>query len=152
MACALSDVDYMYLALAEAEKAFSRESVPVGAVIVCNNEVIASSGNEVEKNKLVTCHAEMVAIQRASEKLNQKFLTECSIYVTLEPCAMCAQAISLARFKSLYFGAYDQKYGAVVNGCHVFQYALHKPTITGGILEQECAAILRRFFVRLRSK
>ncbi|MBE6447415.1 MAG: nucleoside deaminase [Alphaproteobacteria bacterium] len=140
----------MKLALSEAQKAFDRESVPVGAVVVYNEKIIAAAGNEVEKNGLVTFHAEMLAITQASQKLQEKYLTECTMYVTLEPCAMCAQAISFARIKNLYFGAYDFKYGAIIHGCHVFQYSPHKPNVIGGILETECANIIRNFFNKKR--
>jgi cytosine deaminase len=136
----------MKLAIEQAEEAALRGSVPVGAVITLNNKVIASAGNEVLKNADPTAHAEVVAIRRACIQLGYNILEDCDIYVTLEPCTMCAQAISLARISRLYFGAYDKKYGGVLHGCHVFDYAIHKPEVIGGISETLCAKILQNFF------
>jgi cytosine deaminase len=136
----------MKLAIEEAKKASLRGSVPVGAVIVLQDKVIASAGNEVLKNADPTAHAEIICIGMACRHLNCSILKHCDIYVTLEPCAMCAQAISLARISRLYFGAYDSKYGGVVHGCRVFNYSLHKPEIVGGISETLCTEILQNFF------
>ncbi len=141
----------MEIALKEAEKALLRDSVPVGAVIELNGNIIASESNKVEKNHSIVSHAEILAIQKASKILKQKYLSECSIYVTLEPCAMCAQAISFAHFKNLYFGAYDTKYGAILNGAHIFQTALYVPNIIGGILESECKNLMKNFFQKKRT-
>ena len=140
----------MQLAVNEAIKAAARDSVPVGAVIVFKNKIIASAGNEVLKNNDPTAHAEMLAIRRACEVLQTTVLDECDLYVTLEPCAMCAQAISLARIRRLYFGAYDEKYGGVIHGAQVLRKALHKPEIIGGVLETQCANILKNFFDKKR--
>lgn len=140
---------FMQLALSEAKSAGERMSVPVGAVIVLNGEVIAMAGNEVRKNNDPTAHAEVLTIRQAAARLQTAYLTDCDIYTTLEPCAMCAQAISLARIRRLYFGAYDAKYGAVEHNARVFAYALHKPEIIGGIMETECSILLKEFFAGL---
>lgn len=143
---------FMFAALNEALKAFRRSSVPVGAVIVQRNLIISQAGNEVLKDHDPTAHAEILAIRRASQKLGTQFLCDCDMYVTLEPCAMCAQAISLARLRRLYFGAYDEKFGAVVQGCRVFEKSTHTPEIIGGVLESQCCAILKDFFKDKRQK
>ncbi len=144
------NIDFMHLALVEARKAFERDSVPIGAVIVQGDAVISSAGNEVMKQKDPIAHAEILAIRRACEVLDIRILDQCDIYVTLEPCAMCAQAISLARIKNLYFGAYSPKYGAVVSGAQIFQYSLHKPEFVGGVLESESEKMLKNFFKNKR--
>ncbi|MBQ3564787.1 MAG: nucleoside deaminase [Alphaproteobacteria bacterium] len=141
---------FMSEALKEAQTAFERNSVPVGAVVVRDDKIIAAAGNEVIKLTDSTAHAEILAIRRAEQYLQSQFLTDCDLFVTLEPCAMCAQAISLARIRTLYFGAYDVKYGAVVHGCHVFRFSPHKPRVISGVLETECAKILTEFFEGLR--
>ena len=144
------NVDFMRLAISEAEKAFERDSVPIGAVIVQNDRLIASAGNEVMKKKDPIAHAEILVIQRACEILDARILDQCDIYVTLEPCAMCAQAISLARIQNLYFGAFSPKYGGVVNGAQIFQHSLHKTEFIGGILESESELLLKKFFKNKR--
>lgn len=136
----------MQIAVNEALKAAKRNSVPVGAVVICKNKIIASAGNEVLKNNDPTAHAEILAIRRACDFLKTTVLDDCDLYVTLEPCAMCAQAISLARIRRLYFGAYDEKYGGVTHGTQVFRYSLHKPEVIGGVSETQCAEILKSFF------
>lgn len=141
---------YMNLAIEEAKSASLRGSVPIGAIIALEGKVISLAGNEVKKNNDPTAHAEMLAIKRACCTISSSILLNCDIYVTLEPCAMCAQAISLARIKRLYFGAYDNKYGGVINGCRVFKYSLHKPEVIGGIRETTCGEILRAFFYERR--
>ncbi len=142
--------NFMQIAVNEALEAAARDSVPVGAVIIFKNKIIASAGNEVLKNHDPTAHAEILAIRRACNFLGTTVLDECDLYVTLEPCAMCAQAISLARIRRLYFGAYDEKYGGVTHGAQVFRYALHKPEIIGGVSEKQCADILKNFFEQKR--
>ncbi len=137
-------------ALVEAQAAAERNSVPVGAVITLGDTIIARAGNEVWKNNDPTAHAEILAIRRACTYLKTHMLTECDLYVTLEPCAMCAQAISLARIRRLYFGAYDVKYGAIVHNARVFSHSLHKPEYIGGVLETQCAKILQQFFQKRR--
>lgn len=146
----LKEISFMQEALVEASKAFERSSVPVGAVVVSGNTIISGAGNEICKSHDPTAHAEILAIRRAASKLGTQFLCECDIYVTLEPCTMCAQAISLARLRRLYFGAYDKKYGAVIHGCRIFEKALHKPEIIGGVSETQCSEILELFFEQRR--
>ena len=140
------NIQFMKSALKEAAEARERDSVPVGAVVVRNGQLISSAGNEVIKNCDPTAHAEVLAIRRACEILKTRVLDDCDLYVTLEPCAMCAQAISLARIRNLYFGAYDPKYGSVIHGVRIFQHSLHKPDVFGGIMETDCAKILMKFF------
>jgi cytosine deaminase len=140
----------MRLAIGEAEKAEARGEVPAGAAIVRKNEIIFAAGNETIERLDPTAHAEILAIRGACERLETCVLDECDVYVTLEPCAMCAQAISLARIRRLYFGAYDAKFGAVEQKLRVFDAVLHKPEIVGGALETQCATILQRFFEKKR--
>ena len=142
------NAQFMESALKSAENAFSEDCVPVGAVIVKDEKLIYAAGN----GRDAIAHAELKAIAGAIRILNSNFLNDCSIYVTLEPCAMCAQAISLARIKNLYFGAYDLKYGSVIHNARIFQYAMHKPNIVGGILELKCSQILQSFFENKRNK
>lgn len=141
----------MAQALAEAEAAFARGEVPVGAVIVRGGEVIARTGNRVEELGDPTAHAEMLAIRQATA-LGGKRLEDCDLYVTLEPCPMCAAAISLARVRRLYFGAYDPKGGGVEHGAKVFDHATchHRPEIYGGLEESRSARLLRDFFAQRR--
>ncbi|MEZ5690469.1 MAG: nucleoside deaminase [Rickettsiales bacterium] len=122
--------------------------VPVGAVIVRSGTIIASAHNKVEKDNDPTAHAEMLAIRAACEILGTARLNDCDLYVTLEPCAMCAQAISFARIRRLYFGAYDVKGGGVENGARIFAQSTchHKPEIYGGIDETRCGELLKAFF------
>ncbi len=139
----------MQLALRQAEAAAERGEVPVGAVIVdAGGRVIASAGNRTEEIGDATAHAEMLAIREATENQGGPRLTGCGIYVTLEPCAMCAAAISLTRLRRLTFGAYDPKSGGVEHGAKVFEHATshHKPEVVGGVSETEAAALLRDFF------
>lgn len=145
------NVDFVRVALSEAQEAFERDSVPIGAVIVQGGEIIASAGNEVMKRKDPIAHAEILAIQQACKILDVRILDQCDIYVTLEPCAMCAQAISLTRIRNLYFGAYSPKYGGVVNGAQIFQHSLHKTKFVGGLLESESELLLKKFFENKRS-
>lgn len=143
---------YMKQALEEAKKAYAEDEVPVGAVIVQNSKVIASAHNVTEKSKNITAHAEIIAVQKASEVLGEKYLTDCSLYVTLEPCPMCAHAISLAKIPKLYFGASDKKGGGVIHGPKIYQSSSchHKPEVYEGIMEDECSMLLKRFFLEKR--
>ncbi len=123
--------------------------VPVGAVVVdADGTVIAATGNRTEQNADPTAHAEMLAIREAAKIKGGPRLTECDLYVTLEPCAMCAAAIAHARLRRLYFGAYDPKSGGVEHGAKVFDHATchHKPEVIGGMAETEAAALLQDFF------
>ncbi|MGI6851075.1 nucleoside deaminase [Mesorhizobium sp. 1B3] len=140
--------DYMALAFAEAEAAAARGEVPVGAVIVSGSSVLASAGNRTRELNDPTAHAEMLAIREASAKLSSERLTGADLYVTLEPCTMCAAAISFARLRRLYFGAADEKGGAVINGVRFFssETCHHMPEIYSGIGEVRASALLRDFF------
>ena len=139
----------MELAFRQARAAFERGEVPVGAVIVdADGVVIARAGNRTEEKGDATAHAEMLAIREATENQGGPRLMDCDLYVTLEPCAMCAAAISLARIRRLTFGAYDPKSGGVEHGAKVFEHATchHKPEVVGGMGETEAAALLQDFF------
>jgi tRNA(Arg) A34 adenosine deaminase TadA len=142
----------MGLALAEARAAAARGEVPVGAVIVRDGTVIAAAGNRPREAHDPTAHAEVLAIRRACEALGDERLTGCDLYVTLEPCTMCAAAIAFARIRRVYFGAPDPKGGAVEHGVRFFQQATchHAPEVYGGIREGEAAALLRAFFSERR--
>ena len=140
----------MELALAEAEAAAERGEVPVGAVVVDGRTgtVLARAGNAVEATHDPTAHAEMLAIRAAAAARGTPRLPGCDIYVSLEPCAMCAQAIAFARLRRLYFGAADPKGGGVEHGARIFDQPTchHRPEVVGGIQESRAAALLRRFF------
>jgi tRNA(Arg) A34 adenosine deaminase TadA len=139
----------MKLALAEAEAAAGRGDVPVGAVLVDGEgRVLATAGNRVEADHDPTAHAEMLVLRAGSARFGAARLTECDLYVTLEPCAMCAAAIALARLRRLYFGAYDPKGGAVEHGPRLFDQPTthHRPEIYGGIEEGRAGELLRDFF------
>jgi tRNA(adenine34) deaminase len=139
----------MALALAEAEAAAARGEVPVGAVLVdARGQVIAAAGNRVEADRDPTAHAEMLVLRAGAKLLGAKHLVDCDLWVTLEPCAMCAAAVALARLGRLYFGAYDPKGGAVEHGPRLFTQPTvhHRPEIYGGIDERPAAALLRAFF------
>lgn len=138
----------MQSAIAEAEAAARRGEVPVGAVVVCDGVVVARAGNRTETDNDPTAHAELLAVRAAAAKLGAPRLEGCDLYVTLEPCAMCAAAISFARIRRLYFGAYDPKGGGVEHGPRFFRQPTchHRPEVYGGIEETRCAALLRDFF------
>lgn len=140
---------HMLAALAEAEAADARGEVPVGAVIVgADGNVLARAGNRTRELNDPTAHAEMLAIRQACAALQSERLTDADLYVTLEPCPMCATAISFARIRRLYFGAADGKGGGVENGPRIFSQASchHAPEVYGGIEETRSAALLRGFF------
>lgn len=137
------DVLYMKQALQEAKKAFERGEVPVGAVVVCKNRVIARSHNLTETLNDVTAHAEMQAITAAANYLGGKYLTDCTLYVTVEPCVMCAGAIAWAQMGRLVYGASDEKRGFQ----RLAPTVLHPKTILQqGLLEEECALLMKEFF------
>jgi tRNA(Arg) A34 adenosine deaminase TadA len=143
----------MDVALAEARAAAARGEVPIGAAIIdATGRVIAARGNEVEAMEDAGAHAEMLALRDAARLLERKFLKDCTLTVTLEPCAMCAGAIANFRVGKLIFGAYDPKSGAVEHGPRVFSHNTthHKPEIIGGVRDSECSAILQAFFGTLR--
>ena len=135
-------------ALDEARKAEAAGEVPVGCVIVRDGTVIASAGNRTLADRDPTGHAEIVAIRAAARQLGSERLTGCDLYVTLEPCAMCAAAISFARIRRLYYGAADPKGGAVDNGVRFFASPTchHRPEVYGGMNESEAAGMLKEFF------
>ena len=139
---------YMKAALEEAEKAFSRQEVPVGAVVVCQDTIIARAHNLTEALKDPTAHAEMQAITAATNWLGGKYLTGCTIYVTIEPCGMCAGAIGWSQAAGLFYGAPDEKKGFTgISG-----NLLHPRTVVmSGILEKECSEIMVRFFKKKRT-
>ncbi|TRC96715.1 nucleoside deaminase [Mesorhizobium sp. WSM4303] len=140
--------DFMALALKEAQAAALRGEVPVGAVIASGDAVVSSAGNRTRELADPTAHAEMLAIRAACQKLSSERLTGHDLYVTLEPCAMCAGAISFARLRRLYFGAADEKGGAVVNGVRFFASPTchHTPDIYPGMAEADAALLLKEFF------
>jgi tRNA(adenine34) deaminase len=143
---------FMRMALREAELAPAHEDVPIGAVIVRGGEVIAAARNERELRGDPTAHAEIIALREAARVVGSWRVLDAAVYVTLEPCAMCAAAISFARIRRLYFGAYDPKGGAVEHGPRFFELATchHRPEIYGGIEEVRAAALLKRFFAEKR--
>jgi tRNA(Arg) A34 adenosine deaminase TadA len=142
----------MRRALDLASEAAAAGEVPVGAVVTCRDEFVAEAGNRMRGSNDPTAHAEMVAIRAAAEKLGSSRLDDCTLWVTLEPCAMCAAAIAIARLAELRYGAEDRKGGAVVNGPRIFSQPTchHRPDVLGGIGEGESAALLRDFFAARR--
>jgi tRNA(adenine34) deaminase len=142
----------MDIAFAEARAAQAAGEVPVGCAIVCDGEVVARAGNRTLRDRDPTAHAELLAIRAAAAALGSERLTECDLYVTLEPCTMCTAAIAFARIRRLYFGAADPKGGAVENGVRFFAAPTchHRPEIYGGIGEREAADLLRAFFAERR--
>ena len=142
----------MRRALDLAAEAAAHGEVPVGAVVTCGEEFVAETRNVMRGSSDPTAHAEMAAIRTAAAKLGASRLDDCTLWVTLEPCAMCAAAIALARFKALRFGAEDPKGGGVVHGARIFVQPTchHRPDVLGGIGEAESAGLLRSFFAERR--
>ena len=146
-----NDEFYMRRAIEEAEKASKINEVPVGAVIVCDGEIVSAEFNTRETDKNALCHAEIKAINAACRRLGGWRLHKCDIYVTLEPCPMCAGAIVNSRIKRVIYGAKDEKAGAFGTKLSMNEYGLnHKPEIVPGVLGAECAELLTRFFTSLR--
>lgn len=144
-------MNYMKEALKEAKKAYLIGEVPVGAVVVYNDKIIARAYNKRHKDQLVTSHAEILALNKACKKLGAWRLEDCSIYVTLEPCQMCSGAIIQARIKNLYFGAYDHKAGCCGSVLDLFSYKFnHTVNVYKGIMENECKEIIQDFFKKMR--
>lgn len=143
---------FMETALAEARAAGERGEVPVGAVLVLNGEIVAQAGNRTRAENDVTAHAEVAVIREASKKLGQERLTGADLYVTLEPCTLCAAAISFARIRRLYYGADDPKGGAVESGVRLYSQPTchHAPEVYDGIAAAEAATMLRDFFRQRR--
>lgn len=148
--------DYMRRALELAKQAAENDEVPIGAIVVdsLTGKIIAEAGNQSAHNGDATAHAEILAIQQACKELNQPRLWDMDMYVTLEPCTMCAAAISFVRIKHLYFGATDKKGGAVVSGVKFFEAPTchHHPTVEYGILAEESTKLLQDFFQKKRKK
>jgi tRNA(Arg) A34 adenosine deaminase TadA len=143
----------MDVALAEARAAAGRGEIPVGAVVLgTDGTVLASAGNEAEMRRDASAHAEILALRAAAHRLGRMRLPDCDLVVTLEPCPMCAQAISFFRVRRLVFGAYDPKGGGVEHGARIFDAPSchHRPEIIGGVRETEAAALLRDFFADRR--
>ena len=146
-------MSFMEHALAAARQAALRGEVPVGAVLSdAAGQILVIAGNEVEAKSDPSAHAELLALRRAAARLGQKFLADCTLTVTLEPCAMCAGAIAAFRVQKLVFGAYDPKSGAVEHGPRIFAQPTthHKPEIIGGVRDSECGALLSIFFTGKR--
>src|SRR5690625_6530394 len=149
------DEKYMYAALEEAKKARDIGEVPIGAVIVYQNKIISTGYNVRETSQTALSHAELVAIETANQKLESWRLDDCTLYVTLEPCPMCAGAIVQARIKRVVFGAYDQKSGCagtIMNLLQQKQFNHQVKEVVGGVLEEECSQLLTQFFKRLRGR
>jgi tRNA(adenine34) deaminase len=148
----MPDVSFMQIALDEARAAGARGEVPVGAALVRDEEVLARAGNRTLAERDPTAHAELLAIRAAAAKVGSERLADCDLYVSLEPCAMCAAAISFARIRRLYFGAADPKGGAVDHGPRFFAQPTchHRPEVYGGLSESESAALLKEFFAARR--
>lgn len=148
-----SHLFFMEYALLQAKEAALREEVPVGAIVVSpEGNIIAASGNRTRETFDPIAHAEIIVIKEAALALGQWRLDECTLYVTLEPCVMCAAALSLARLKCLVYGAPDPKGGGVAHGprCYEQTTCHHRPEVVGGILEKECGELLRTFFQERR--
>ena len=147
-------VNFMEVALQEAALAAERGEVPVGCVIVdsVSGDIVARNGNRVEELRDPTAHAEMIALRETTKAFGETRLPGCDLYVTLEPCPMCAMAISFARIRRLYFGAADVKGGGVENGPRIFDQSTchHRPDVYGGIGESDAAALLKSFFAARR--
>ena len=148
----LQDQIFMRQALKEAEKALEEDEVPIGAIIVHDGKIIAKAHNQVEKLKDPTAHAEMIAITQATHSLSTKWLHDCTLYVTIEPCAMCAGALVLSRIKKIYFGAFDPKAGACGSICNLTQHDRlnHRIETCGQLMAQECGQLLSTFFQKKR--
>jgi tRNA(adenine34) deaminase len=144
----MTSPSFMSVALDEARAARDAAEVPVGCAVVRDGAVIARAGNRTLRDRDPTAHAELLAIREAAKSLGSERLTDCDLYVTLEPCAMCAAAISFARIRRLYYGAADPKGGAVESGVRFFSALTchHRPEVYGGIGEGEAAALLKGFF------
>lgn len=145
---------YMYAALQEAEKAYEQDEVPIGAVIVHNNRIIGRGFNQSEKLNDPTAHAEMIAITAAANNLKSRVLEECDLYITVEPCVMCAGAILLSRIRSIYFGTFESKFGACGSLFNIIESGKynHKPNLYSGIYSDESKSLLENYFRKKRSK
>ena len=142
----------MKAALAQAKKARDIDEVPIGAVIVFNDKIIARAHNQKEKSKKAFAHAEILAIEKANKKIGDWRLSECELYVTIEPCLMCVGAIMQARIRKVVYGATDPKFGAIESVVKTFSFAgwNHYPEISGGVLKEENSQIIREYFTKKR--
>ncbi|MFT6844347.1 MAG: tRNA(adenine34) deaminase [Flavobacteriales bacterium] len=149
-----TDEHFMKLALAEAQKALEKDEVPVGAIVVCKNQVIARAHNLTETLTDVTAHAEMQAITSASEYLGGKYLKDCVMYITLEPCVMCAGALKWSQIGKIIYGAADKKQGSNAIQQQLLAPGIFHPktTLVGGLCEEECSSILTQFFEKKRKQ
>ncbi len=144
---AAEDIHYMKLALAEAQKAFDEDEIPIGAIVVSKNRIIGRGYNLTERFNDVTAHAEMQAFTSASQTIGGKYLTDCTLYVTIEPCVMCAGASYWTQISRIVYGAREEKRGFLSKGANL----LHPKTILkGGVLADECAALMKNFFAKKR--
>lgn len=144
---------FMHEALKEATKALKKDEVPIGAVIVKDNKIIARGHNLRETKQNSLCHAEIIAVSKACRKLGNFRLEDCDLYVTVEPCPMCAGAIIQSRIKNVYYGTPDNKYGAVDSVYNIFEIeSNHKVNSECGILKEECSTIIKDFFKELRNR
>lgn len=149
----MEKIEFMKYALSLAKKSAEEGEVPVGAIVVCDGEIVGVGRNRREVVKNALHHAEIEAINNACQKLGGWRLWKCDMYVTLEPCPMCAGAIINSRIRNVYFGAKDEKNGAVVSAAQLFDMNFtHKPIYEGGILGEECSEILSNFFKELRKQ
>lgn len=147
-----NDIFYMNRAIAQAKESFLKNEVPVGAVLVVNDIIIAEAHNQCEESMDATMHAEMIVIKEASKRLKSKYLEDAILYVTLEPCMMCAGAILNSKIKKVVFGAYDNEQGAL---CSVFDVlnlygSKYKLEVIGGLFEDKCAQLILQFFKSIR--
>ena len=144
----------MISAIKQARIAFNKNEIPVGAIVVRNNKIVASNYNQVNCTMDITAHAEILCIRNAAKRLKTINLSDCDIYTTLEPCAMCSQAIAFSKIKRIYFAAYDIKFGAIESGIRLFHSNIynHIPEIYGGINQQDSIDLLQQFFIKVRQR
>ncbi len=151
----MTDKDFMKLALAEARRAYDENEVPIGAVLIDEDGLlICGEHNRIEQLNDATAHAELLTLRAASRKLNRRRLTTCTLYSTVEPCAMCAGALILCRVKRLVYGATDSKFGAAESLFNVVNNPAlnHQLLVTAGVLEDDCLALMKKFFAEVRSR
>ena len=145
------DINFMKEAIKEAKKAYKLGEIPVGCVITYKDEIIARGYNKREKNNQAIDHAEIIAIKKASKKLNSWRLDNCKMYITLEPCIMCSGAIIQSRIPDVIYGAYDNRFGCHKSKINIFDVKFnHNVNINGGLLEEECSNLIKQFFKELR--
>ncbi len=147
-------IHFMQLALKEAVKAFDSNEIPIGAIITKENRIIGRGYNQVEMLKDPTAHAEIIAITAACNNLGDKFLNDCNIYITVEPCVMCTGALILSRIENIFYGCMEPKYGAAGSLFNIPAHSAinHKPNIYGGILEEDSASLMKLFFENKKNR